>query len=155
MPYMKTEDGISGKAGRAFITISGSVYEAFFAKSIEATLTFKKSAQQSIGRRVEGQKVVGSSGAGTLTLNYVTPIFRAAAASYRTTGVMPYFSLQVVNDDQQSAAGKQTMMLKSCSMDSVLLTKLDGTSDDSLEEQVPFTFEDFEEINSFTAITPA
>ena len=41
------------------------------------------------------------------------------------------------------------MMLLGVNLDSVLLAKLDGDSDDPLEEDVNFTFEDFEILESF------
>ena len=38
------------------------------------------------------------------------------------------------------------------SLDSVLLTKLDGDSDDPLEEDADFTFEDYDILQEFTKI---
>ncbi|MEM5780335.1 MAG: phage tail tube protein, partial [Bacillota bacterium] len=68
------------------------------------------------------------------------------------TGVDAYFDLVVENDDPSSAAGKQVILLSGVNLDSTVLTKLDGDSDDPLEEDVDFTFEDFEILTGFTAI---
>ena len=43
-------------------------------------------------------------------------------------------------------------MLMGCNLDSVVLTKLDGDSDDPLEEDADFTFEDFDILEAFNKI---
>ncbi|GAE89530.1 hypothetical protein JCM21531_3067 [Acetivibrio straminisolvens JCM 21531] len=58
----------------------------------------------------------------------------------------------VENDDPASAAGKQSILLIGVNLDSSILTKLDGDSDDPLDEDVEFTFEDFEILTPFNKI---
>ncbi|MBQ4590430.1 MAG: phage portal protein, partial [Clostridia bacterium] len=43
-------------------------------------------------------------------------------------------------------------LLIGCNLDSVVLAKLDGDSDDALDEDVDFTFEDFDILTPFTKI---
>lgn len=38
MAFLKAEDAISGKQGKAFVTINGRVEELFYAKTVEATI---------------------------------------------------------------------------------------------------------------------
>ena len=56
----------------------------------------------------------------------------------------------IENHDQESSAGKQSVLLIDCNLDSVVLGKLDGDSDDPLDEDVDFTFEDFDILTPFT-----
>lgn len=56
------------------------------------------------------------------------------------------------NDDRESAAGRQQVLLSGVNLDSTVLAKLDGDSDDPLEEDVDFTFEDFEIMTPFNKI---
>lgn len=58
----------------------------------------------------------------------------------------------VENEDPSSAAGKQSILLIGCNLDSVVLAKLDGDSDDPLDEDVDFTFEDFDILTPFNKI---
>ena len=44
------------------------------------------------------------------------------------------------------------MLLSGVNLDSTVLAKLDGDSDDPLEEDVDFTFEDFEIMTPFNKI---
>lgn len=152
MKTLNAPDTISGKEGRAFAKIGGNNEELFFAKSIEATVEKSKSEVKSIGKRMTGHKTTGASGSGSMTLFYMTPLFREMVNQYKKTGKDVYFDMVVENNDQESAAGKQSVLLIGCNLDSTLLTKLDGDSDDAMDEDVDFTFEDFDILTPFNKI---
>ncbi len=152
MAKLKSFDPISGKEGVAYAKINGNNEELFFAKTIEASVEKAKSEIKAIGRRMTGHKTTGMSGSGSMTLYYLTPLFRQMLKQYKDTGVDIYFDLVVENNDPSSSAGKQTVLLMDCNLDSVLLTKLDGDSDDPLEEDADFTFEDYDILQEFTKI---
>ena len=152
MAKLKSFDPISGKEGVAYAKINGNNEELFFAKTIEATVEKAKSEIKAIGRRMTGHKTTGMSGSGKMTLYYLTPLFRQMLKQYKDTGVDIYFDLVVENNDPSSSAGKQTTLLMDCNLDSVLLTKLDADSDDPLEEDADFTFEDYDILEEFTKI---
>ena len=152
MAKLKSFDPISGKEGVAYAKINGNNEELFFAKTIEASVEKAKSEIKAIGRRMTGHKTTGMSGSGSMTLYYLTPLFRQMLKQYKDTGVDISFDLGVENNDPSSSAGKQTVLLMDCNLDSVLLTKLDGDSDDPLEEDADFTFEDYDILQEFTKI---
>ena len=152
MAKLKSFDPISGKEGVAYAKINGNNEELFFAKTIEASVEKAKSEIKAIGRRMTGHKTTGMSGSGSMTLYYLTPLFRQMLRQYKDTGVDIYFDLVVENNDPSSSAGKQTTLLMDCNLDSVVLTKLDGDSDDPLEEDADFTFEDYDILQEFTKI---
>lgn len=152
MAKLKSFDPISGKEGVAYAKINGNNEELFFAKTIEASVEKAKSEIKAIGRRMTGHKTTGMSGSGKMTLYYLTPLFRQMLKQYKDTGVDIYFDLVVENNDPSSSAGKQTTLLMDCNLDSVVLTKLDGDSDDPLEEDADFTFEDYDFLQEFTKI---
>ena len=152
MAKLKSYDPISGKEGVAYAKINGNNEELFFAKTIEATVEKAKSEIKAIGRRMTGHKTTGLNGTGSMTLYYLTPLFRQMVKQYKDTGVDIYFDLVVENSDPSSSAGKQTTLLMDCNLDSVLLTKLDADSDDPLEEDADFTFEDYDILEEFTKI---
>lgn len=152
MAKLKSFDPISGKEGVAYAKINGNNEELFFVKTIEASVEKAKSEIKAIGRRMTGHKTTGMSGSGKMTLYYLTPLFRQMLKQYKDTGVDIYFDLVVENNDPSSSAGKQTVLLMDCNLDSVLLTKLDGDSDDPLEEDADFTFEDYDILQEFTKI---
>lgn len=152
MKTLNAPDTISGKEGRAYAKINGNNEELFMAKTIEANVEKNKSEIKAIGKRMSGHKTTGANGAGSMTLYYMTPLFRAMIKQWKETGVDVYFDMVVENDDQESSAGKQSTLLIGCNLDSVVLAKLDGDSDDALDEDVDFTFEDFDILTPFAKI---
>jgi hypothetical protein len=140
---MNVEDTISGKQAKAFITIEGQQEELFYAKTGEATIEKTKADVPMLGRTAVGKKTLGWTGTGTLTLYYVTSKYRELMHQYATTGKDFHFDLMIVNEDPASRSGKQVVTLKRCNLDSVLLAKFDAAGEDALEEEMPFTFEDF------------
>ncbi len=70
------------------------------------------------------------------------------ALKYAKTGKDTYFNITIVNDDPTSTIGKQTIVLYNCNIDSTILAKLD-TEADALEEDIDFTFDDFDILDSF------
>ena len=152
MKTLNAPDTISGKEGRAYAKINGNNEELFMAKTIEANVEKNKSEIKAIGKRMTGHKTTGANGSGSMTLYYMTPLFRAMIKQWKETGVDVYFDMVVVNDDQESSAGKQSTLLIGCNLDSVVLAKLDGDSDDALDEDVDFTFEDFDILTPFAKI---
>lgn len=150
MKTLNAPDTISGKEGRAYAKIDGNNEDLFFAKTIESTVEKSKSEVKAIGKRMTGHKTTGGNGTGSMTLYYMTPLFRQMIKQWKETGQDIYFDMVIENDDQESSAGKQSILLIDCNLDSVVLGKLDGDSDDPLDEDVDFTFEDFDILTPFT-----
>ena len=150
MKTLNAPDTISGKEGRAYAKIDGNNEDLFFAKTIESTVEKSKSEVKAIGKRMTGHKTTGGNGTGSMTLYYMTPLFRQMIKQWKETGQDIYFDMVIENDDQESSAGKQSVLLIDCNLDSVVLRKLDGDSDDPLDEDVDFTFEDFDILTPFT-----
>jgi hypothetical protein len=149
---LNSGDTISGREGRAYAKINGNNEELFMAKTIEATVEKAKSEVKAIGRRMTGHKTTGMTGTGSMTLYYLTPLFRSYLKQYKDSGVDLYFDMVIENEDPTSAAGKQTVLLLNCNLDSTILAKLDGDSDDPMEEDADFTFDDFDILTPFNKI---
>lgn len=148
---LKAQDVISGKEGRAYAVINGNVEELFYARSIEATIEKNKVEVKTLGKRATQHKATGWSGSGTLTIYYVTSLFRRLMLEYTRTGKDLYFSLQVINEDPTSSTGKQTTVLKDVNIDSIIAAKLDAEADE-LDEEIPFTFSDWDLPDQFQPV---
>ena len=66
-----------------------------------------------------------------------------AMLDYVKNGKDFYFDMQISNEDPTSKAGRQTVILKNCNMDSLIITKFDADSD-IIDEDFDFTFDDVE-----------
>ncbi len=83
-----------------------------------------------------------------MTVYYATSLFRELMIKYMKTGVDTYFDIQVTNEDPTSSIGAQTVLLKDCNLDSVVLASFDVEAD-VLEEDVDFTFSDADLLEKF------
>ena len=147
MSYLKAQDTISGKEGKAVATIDGNVEDMFYIKKIEANVEKTKSEIKTLGRRGTQHKATGWSGTGSMTIYYITTNFRKLMTSYMQNGVDTYFDILVTNEDPASDAGSQTIVLEGVNLDKVIMAKLD-TESDILDEEVSFTFENVRVLDS-------
>ncbi len=146
--FLKAEEIISGQEGRAYLKVNGRNRELMYLKSVEAVVTKKKTAVRTLGRSGDQYKAAGWSGRGKMSVYYVTSLFRELMIQYIRTGKDVYFDLVVVNDDGNSSFGRQTVALRNCNLNSVVLAKLDVNAD-NLDETVEFTFDGAELLDSF------
>ncbi|TNJ68227.1 phage portal protein [Paenibacillus hemerocallicola] len=151
--FFREEDAISGKMAKAFATVNGRVEELFYAKSLEAMLEKNKADVPTLGRTNVGKKSSGWNGTGTLNVYYVSTVFRNLMLTYVKTGRDFNFDLQVINEDPTSSTGRQTVVLKGCNLDSLIAAKFDSTSDDMMDEELSFTFSDYDILDQFNALT--
>lgn len=146
--YLHAGDIISGQEGRATMNVEGSIENMFYIKQLEATVEKNKSEINTLGHRGTQHKTTGWSGSGSMTIYYITSRFRQMAREYAKNGRDIYFDITIENDDPTSTVGKQTVVLYGCNVDSVVIAKLD-VDNTELDEDLDFTFEDFEILDSF------
>ena len=104
-----------------------------------------------LGKTGKGNKSTGWKGTGSAKLHYCSPMFRAKALEYIKTGNDFYFDMQVTNEDPTSDAGRQTVILKHCNIDDMVVTKIDASAD-TLDEDINFTFDDIEIPEAFSML---
>ena len=150
--YLRAGDVISGQEGTAQGIINGKVETLFMIKALEATIKKEKEKIRTLGRRGVQSKAAGWSGSGSMTAYYVSSLFRKLAVDYVKNGVDVYFDVIITNMDPTSSIGRQTVALRNCNIDSVLAAKLD-TGMSALDEEMDFTFDDVDLLESF--VTPS
>ena len=149
---MLSKDAVSAKMAECFVTIEGNRYNFMNAISLEATMEKSKTEIAVLGRLSKGNKAAGVKGTGSATFHYNTSMFRKLMKRFQDTGEDVYFDIQITNEDPTSAAGRQTVILRDCNFDSVIVAKFDADSDDSLTEDMDFTFESFEMPETFNVL---
>lgn len=151
MAYLLEQDTLNGKEGRGFWTDQdGNVHEIVNAKNIKTDAALEESDMKVVGTRIVQKKTTGIQYSGTMNIYYGSPEFKQMIAHYAKTGIMPYFTLQVTNDDPATTVGRQVIVYYNCKIQSSTLSMLDVDAD-MLTEDVPFTFTSFEIIEGFKA----
>ena len=152
MPYLKAGDVISGQEGWASMLVheaSGDrVEDLFMIKNLDATVEIQKTDVYTLGKRGAQHKPNGWSGSGSMTVYYITSLFRKMVIQYIKTGRPVYFDITTTNNDPGSSVGLQTVVLKNCTIDSSIVAKLDVESE-VLDEDLDFTFDDVDILESF------
>jgi len=155
MAYMKYQDTLVGSEGIATLDIKGNIENAFFIKKLDAKLEKDKAEGKTLGKRATQHKAKGWKGKGNMTIYYVTTLFRQLAYEYAKSGKDIYFDITVENNDPASqvtstelGGAPQVICLLNCNINSTTLALINVDSE-ALEEEVDFTFDDFEIINAF------
>lgn len=148
---MSAKDSVSASLAECFATIKGKRYNIIQLINLEASMEKTKTEVPIMGKTGKGNKSTGWKGTGSATLHYNTSIFRELAYEYKTTGEDVYFDIQLTNEDPTSSVGRQTVILKDCNFDSIILAKADADAE-YLDEDMDFTFEDFEIPEKFTLL---
>ena len=149
--FLLVQDTIHGAAGKAFITQDGIVKEIFAAKKIDAKGNIAESDMKVIGTKRIQVKKGGVKLTGTGTMYYATSDFSKMLEQYVHTGVLPYFNMQVTNEDKASSIGAQTVALYKCQLTGDIPVFILDDSADMLTFDFSFTFEDFEILSYFKA----
>lgn len=148
---MRADDAISGSLAECFITIDGNRYNFMQAINLEAKIEHTKTELPILGKTGKGNKATGWKGTGSATFYFNTSVFREIMYKYKDTGEDTYFDIQVTNEDPTSRVGRQTVILKGCNIDGGIIVKFDADAE-YLDEDLDFTFEDWEIKERFTMI---
>ena len=148
---MHAKDAISASLAECFVTIGDNRYNFMQAINLEANFEKNKTEIPILGKTGKGNKSTGWSGTGSATFHYNTSIFRQMMKQYKDTGEDVYFDIQVTNEDPTSSVGRQTVILRDCNIDGGILAKFDADAE-YLDEDMDFTFEDFEMPEAFTML---
>lgn len=140
---MHAKDAISAKLAECFVTIDGQRRNLMQVINLEASIEKNKAEVPILGKTGKGNKSTGWTGSGSATIHYNTSLFRELLLKFKNTGQDIYFDIQVTNEDPTSSVGRQTIILKDCNLDGGILAKFDADAE-YLDEEINFTFEDFE-----------
>lgn len=148
---MNAKDVVSAKLAECYVTIGNARYLLMQAKNFEAKFEKTKNTVAILGRTAQGNKASGWNGTGSMTIYKNTSVFDDLLERYKNTGEDLYFDIQVTNEDPTSAAGRSTKIFKDCNINGGVLASFDADGD-WLEQDVEFTFEDYESPEKFKVL---
>lgn len=146
--FLLERDALNGKEGKAFMTLNGRNIEMFSLKKFQSDAEFQESDFKVVGTRLVQKKTTGVSLTGSMTIYYGTPHFLRILQEYLKTGKLPYFTLQVTNDDPSTSVGTQTVAFYNVKLQKLPIAILDAEAD-FLEMEVSFSYTEIEVLNYF------
>ena len=111
MSFLLERDALNGKQGSAFMVIDGKNIEMFGLKKFQSDAELQESDFKVVGTTLVQKKTTGVSLTGSMTIYYGTPHFLRLLQEYIKTGRLPYFTIQITNDDPATSVGTQTVGL--------------------------------------------
>lgn len=151
---MLGKDALSAPLAECYATLDGQRYNLMQAINLEAKMERKKVEVPILGKTGKGNKSAGWKGTGSATFHYNTSIFRKFMHKYKDKSEDLYFDMQITNEDPTSAVGRQTIILKGCNLDSIIIAKFDADGE-YLDEDIDFTFEDWDMPEEFALMAGA
>lgn len=100
---MNAKDAVYGSQAECYITINGRRYNFMSLTEFESKWEVNITEVPILGKVGMGHKAAGGKGTWSGTAHYNQSVFRAMADHYQKTGEMPYFEIQVSNEDSTSA----------------------------------------------------
>lgn len=148
MPFLLERDALNGKEGKGFATIDGNNIEMFSFKKFETNADFQEVDFKVVGTRLVQKKTTGVTLTGSMTIYYGSPEFVKLVQDYLKFGTLPYFSLNITNDDPSTTVGVQTIAFYGVKLQKVPIAILDADAD-FLTEDISFSFTSFEILQAF------
>ncbi len=149
MAFLLERDALNGKSGSGLMTIDGENHEMFGLKKFQSDAEFQESDFKVVGTTLVQKKTTGVSLTGSMTIYYGTPYFLKLLQQYLKTGKLPYFTIQITNDDPSTSVGTQTVVLCNVKLQKLPVALLDAEAD-FLEMEVSFSYTNLEVLNWFT-----
>ena len=148
---MNAKDAVYGSAAECYITIGTHRYNFMSLTEFESDWEVNVTEVPILGKVGMGHKAAGGKGTWSGTAHYNQSVFRKIAEEYQKTGYMPYFEIQVSNEDPTSAAGRQTIIHNDCLCDKFTLAKF-AAGEEILDEELSGTFESWDMPEQFSEL---
>ncbi len=148
---MSAKDAVYGGLAECYVTVNDRRLNFMSMTEFDSTYETNITEVPILGKVGKGHKTAGGNGKWSGKAHYNQSILRELADTYQKTGVMPYFEIQVSNEDPTSAAGRQTIILHDCLCDKFTLAKFTA-GEDILDEELSGTFESWDMPEKFNEL---
>ncbi len=148
---MSAKDAVYGGLAECYVTVNDRRLNFMSMTEFDSTYETNITDVAILGKVGKGHKAAGGNGKWSGKAHYNQSAFREIADTYQKTGVMPYFEIQVSNEDPTSAAGRQTIILHDCLCDKFTLAKFTA-GEDILDEELSGTFESWDMPEKFNEL---
>lgn len=150
---MAATDTLSAKMAECFVKYEDKRFNVFNFLDVEIKIEKTKQEIPILGKTGKGNKSSGWKGTGKAKMYYNSPVFRDMLMRFIESGEDIYFDMQITNEDVSSTAGKQTVTVSGCNLNGGIMAKFDAASDDPLDEEIEFTFENIKIPTKFNLLS--
>lgn len=148
-PHLRVRDILNGALAEVYFTFpDGTRMNCMHVISLSTNAEKEKSQLHVLGQIQSGNKSLGMNYSGTMTVYDITTKFRELIWQYQMTGEDMYGEMEVINVDNTTSTGRQSITYLDVNIDNVELSHVDVNATE-LQTELAFTFEDFTINQSF------
>ena len=148
-PIMHARDAVYGSEAKIFVTLTGRRYNFLHMTEFESKAAINVKQVPILGKVGFGNKAAGMTYNWTGTAHFNQSVFRRVTKHYQDTGEMPYFEIQVTNEDRTASVGRQTIVHYDCLITGEVILAKFMAGEELLMEDLSGTFERFDMPNTF------
>ena len=137
----------SGHDGNGYTTLNGGVVPALRIAKISAQLDITKESRRFLGEVMTQNAARGMAGSGSVSYYHTTAELIDAMKTYQNGGGYPELTLQYYAE--APGKGRCEVVLRNVVLESVSFGALDDSSDDAMQNESAFSFDDFDIIERF------
>ncbi len=139
MGYLLAQDTVNGAEGSIFVTRNGKNLQIAGMKNITTQAEIQSADMKVIGTRTVQDKPTGVKMSGTGNIYYGSNVFLDMLLEYIKTGVMPEFTIQIINKDPATTIGSQNMVYYGCKLTGTVPMSILNDEDELLNYDFSFS----------------
>lgn len=148
--YLTADKVVSGSQAEVWVTYNDTNERFCFARLMnlkaKAKINTKKIAI--LGRSGKATRAFSWEGEGTAKMYYCDSTQREKVKEFSRSGKMFTMDIEVYNKDDGSSMSEQGTILKNCVLSELLVALVDIETE-YLEEDISFTFDDYDIVSTF------
>lgn len=149
MPYLLAQDTVNGAEGSIFITRNGKNQQIAGMRNINTQAEIQSIDMKVIGTRLIQDKPNGVKMTGSGNIYYGSNVFLDMLLEYIKTGVMPEFSIQIINKDPATTIGQQNMVYYGCKLTGTIPMSILNDEEELLNYDFSFSISKVSRLTAF------
>lgn len=147
---MRVDDAPSAKLAEFYCTINGQRRHMLSGKKFEAKATPTLADVKALGMMITGKKPTGLEIKISCTIYKCSSMFDDIITSYKDTGIMPRFEVQVTSEDKATNIGADTKVYKDCIISGDVLLSMFDSDGSFIEQDIEAYAMDYEHPEKYT-----
>ncbi len=136
MSFFNADDAPSAKLANLFVTVGEKRYAVLNAKNFEAIASVKTADVPMLNTIITGKKAVGLEIKLSMTIYKCTEMFDDIIETYKNTGLLPRFDVQVTSNDIATSIGSSTKVYYNCVLDGDILLSMFDADGEFIEQDI-------------------
>lgn len=150
MSYLLAQDTVNGAEGSIFITRNGKNVQIAGMRNITTQADIQSTEMRVVGTRLIQDKPNGVKMTGSGNIYYGSNIFLDMLLEYIKTGIMPEFSIQIINKDPATTIGSQNMVYYGCKLTGTVPMSILNDEDQMLNYDFSFSISKVSRLKKFS-----